>query len=87
MNTWMIEKMALNEEEGKGDGTRGKRGVKYWGCSELNPSMCNPSSVIGVRCYCQGLEGLGKMGVMCKVGAVDYSVTDECGGGRGIEGR
>jgi hypothetical protein len=38
---------------------------------------------MGGRCYCQGLQRFGRMGVMHKVGRVDYSMSSECG----VQGR
>jgi hypothetical protein len=36
---------------------------------------------------CQGLQRDRKLGIMCKFGIVDYSVSGECGGGRGSEAK
>jgi hypothetical protein len=41
----------------------------------------------GVGAIVRDCRGIGRMGIMCKVGIVDYSVSGECGGGRSSEGR
>jgi hypothetical protein len=41
------------------------------------------SVVVGEDTCFRDCRGIGWMGVMCRVGTADYSVSGECGGGRG----
>jgi hypothetical protein len=39
--------------------------------------------VVGEGAFFRDCRGIGWMGVMCTVGLVDHSVSDECGGDSG----
>jgi hypothetical protein len=47
------------------------------------------SGVVGEGDLVRDCRGIGKMGIMCKFGIVDHSVSSEGGGGRGsrVKGR
>jgi hypothetical protein len=39
---------------------------------------------VGEGAIVRDCRGIGRMGIMCKVDIVDYSVSSECRGGRAI---
>jgi hypothetical protein len=47
------------------------------------------SGIVGEGVFVRDCRGIGRMGVMCKFGLVDYSECGECGIGRdsGLNGR
>jgi hypothetical protein len=38
--------------------------------------------IVGEGIFVRDFRGIGQMGVMCRIGIVDYSASGECGGGR-----
>jgi hypothetical protein len=41
---------------------------------------------VGKGEFVRDCRGIGRMGVMCKIVTIDYSVSGECGGGSDSEG-
>jgi hypothetical protein len=63
---------------------RGRRGMRYGDYGEIGPFYVHRCSlvIVGKGVVVRNCRGIGRMGVICKVGILDYSVSNYYGGDR-----